>query len=34
VVAGESFAAHGLLVEAQGLDLRAHGAIEHEDPLG
>ena len=33
VMVGEPLAADGRLVEAQGLDLRAHGAVEHQNPL-
>ena len=34
VVAGEALAADGGFVEAKGLDLRAHGAVEQQDALG
>ena len=33
VVVGEALAADGGLVEPQGLDLRAHRAVENENPL-
>ena len=31
---GEALAADGPLVEPEGLDLRAHRAVEHQNPLG
>ena len=34
VVLGKALAADRSLVEAEGLDLRAHRAVEHENPLG
>ncbi len=33
VMAGEPLAADAALVEPEGLNLRAHRAIEHQDPL-
>ena len=34
VMAGKSLAAHGPFIQAEGLDLRAHRAIEQQDALG
>ena len=34
MVVGEPLAADGRLVEPQGLNLRAHRAVEHQNPLG